>query len=79
MKTIHVEVIEKLIEAKKLEQEALMMLLPKKMQSHLEVISNELKDMACEYITDLAQKLDTQKSTKQNEAKTHGVKKVDIG
>ncbi|GAU76030.1 hypothetical protein [Fusibacter sp. 3D3] len=79
MKAIHIEIIEKLIEAKKLEKEALMMLLPQKMQRHLEVISKELKDMACEYISDLALKQDTQKSTEQNEVKTHGVKKVDIG
>lgn len=79
MKTSHIEIIEKLIEAKKLEKEALMMLLPKKMQGHLEVISNELKDMACEYIADLALNQDSQKTSEQKKAKSHGVKKVDIG
>ena len=79
MKMNNVEIIEKLIEAKKLEKEALMMLFPKKMQGHLEVIGNELKKMACEYIMDLDLKQSEKKSTEKKEAQYHGVKKVDIG
>ncbi len=79
MKATNVEIIEKLIEAKKLEKEALMMLFSKKMQGHLEVIGNELKKMACEYIMDLDLEQSEKKSTEKKEAQYHGVKKVDIG
>jgi len=68
MSTLNAQVIEKLIEAKRLEKEAFMMLLPEKMQKHLEVIGNEVKAMLLDYILDV-----------NEEEKSPKVKKVDIG
>lgn len=57
MGSINVNFFEKMIEAKRLEQEALMMLLPEKMQKHVSVISRELKAMLMESIIDLAERV----------------------
>lgn len=82
MKGINSEVIEKLMEAKRLEKEALMMLLPEKMQGHLEVISNEVKAMVFDYIEDFNKKQEDEschdRAYKKN-SNTSKVKKVDIG
>lgn len=42
---INVAFLEKIMEAKQMEKEALMMLLPDKMKGHLEVIGKEVKAM----------------------------------
>lgn len=69
--------IEKLMAAKQLEKEALMMLLPDKMKSHLDVIGKEVRSMMTEMIQEIftEQPETTEKATDQQSEK---VKKVDI-
>lgn len=69
MSRLNAEVIEKLMEAKRLEKEALMMLVPEKMKGHLEVICGELQAMALELL------LEAQKSPSTQEEKSEKVEK----
>lgn len=52
-----------LIEAKKMEQEAMMMLLPEKMQGHMKVISKEIKAMVFETLMEYASAEDESTAT----------------
>lgn len=54
MKQSTVEFVSKMVEAKKMEQEALMGLLPPKMQQHIKIINKELKAMFIESALDIA-------------------------
>jgi hypothetical protein len=54
MKQSTVEFVNKMIEAKKMEQEAIMGLFPDQMQKHLKTINNELKAMFIESALDIA-------------------------
>ena len=81
MKYVNNEIIEKLIEAKKLEKEALMMLLPEKLQGHLEVIGNEVKAMLLDCVEELNMKDDEKQSANKESNKDKSpskVRKVDI-
>jgi hypothetical protein len=77
--------VEKLIEAKKLECDALMMFVPEKMRSHLEVISNEVKSMLIDIIFETSEDSgngpdDSNSTTKTSKKSSKSkVKKVDIG
>lgn len=67
----HMEFIKKIMEAKRLEHEALMILLPEKMQKHVSVISKELKAMVVESIIDFAEKFDGESSENSSNPQEH--------
>lgn len=70
--------LEKWMEARKLEKEALMMLLPDKLKGHLDVIGKELKAILMECVLDLGtdHKVGTSESDQsRDKGKVH---KVDI-
>ena len=70
------EFIDKMKEAKKLEGEALLLILPEKVRGHVEVIEKEVKSMFLELIADFAM---GKKEQEQNgEATTGRVQKVKI-
>ena len=72
------EFLEKMIEAKKLEKEALMMLFPDKVKGHLEVLGKELKSMMMDCIPDLSTgPVENTSESKRSQGKDK-VKKVDI-
>jgi hypothetical protein len=76
------DIINKLIEAKKLEKDALMMMLPENTKKHLEVIGKEVKEMILECVSDLEKETEindcsNQKKEEQNKDNSN-VKKVNI-
>jgi hypothetical protein len=72
------EFIEKMMEAKKLEKEALMMLLPDKVKGHLEVVGKELKSMLMECVLDSSTRHDENTSESKRSQGKDKVKMVDI-
>jgi hypothetical protein len=66
------EFISKLIEAKKLEKDALMMILPEKTKKHVKAIGKEIKEMFLECVLDL------EKERNSNEKHNSNVKKIKI-
>lgn len=71
--------IDKLLEAKKLEKEALSSLLPGDISKHIDVIGREVRAIVIETFLAMNEKDSTTvKDTEQSQAKPH-VKKVDIG
>lgn len=75
MKIMSREFIEKMMEAKKLEKEALMMLFPDKVKGHLDVVGKELKSMVMECLLDSSTGHTSEAKRSQGKDK---VKKVDI-
>ena len=71
--------MEKMMEAKKLEMEAIMLLLPDKMKGHIEVIGNEVKLMLKECLLDMAAKHGQDTAEASQTPGSSKVKKVDIG
>ncbi|HZK53665.1 MAG TPA: hypothetical protein VFC84_05680 [Desulfosporosinus sp.] len=72
------EFIEKMMEAKKLEKEALMMLFSDKVKVHLDVVGKELKSMLMECLLDSSTgHAETTPEAKRSQGKDK-VKKVDI-
>ena len=72
------EFIEKMMEAKKLEKEALMLLFPDKVKGHLDVIGKELKSMLMECVLDSStEPVEGTSEAKRSQGKDN-VKKVDI-
>ncbi len=69
--------IQKMLQAKKLEAEALLMLVPEKTRAHLEVIGKELGFMLKDCLMDLF--LESDKNAGEKPVAAHGVRKVDIG
>ncbi len=71
--------IDKLLEAKKLEKEALSSLLPGDISKHIDVIGREVRAIVIETFLAMNEKdSTTDKDTEESQAKPH-VKKVDIG
>lgn len=70
--------LEKMLEAKRLEKEALMMILPDNIKGHLEVISREVKAILVEMILDTSTENDQNTKT-GTQPKKNRVNKVDIG
>lgn len=89
MSPINAVTIEKLLEAKRLEKEALLAMLPENMHKHIEVIGKEIKAMVFECLqngyqesSNTQESSKSQETTKQYEAKkvqANRVIKVDIG
>ncbi len=71
--------IEKMLEAKQMEKEALMMLLPANMKGHLEVIVEEVKAMLKDCIFEMNSNGETDSGGDHQSQSKVGVKKVDIG
>ncbi len=71
--------IEKMLEAKKLEKEAIMLLLPDHIKEHINVISMELKAMLVDIILDANVGTGQSSETNSQTEKNNRVKKVDIG
>lgn len=77
---INPEAVEKLIAAKKLEKEAIALLLPPKMMGHLDVIFGELEAMVLETLLERKAREQESSGEKVNNAnKVSKVKKVPIG
>lgn len=72
---MNAEFLEKMAEAKKLEKEALAMLLPEKVQGHLDVIEKEIKEMLREC---LEKKIFGSMGSEKEKEESGKVKKVDI-
>jgi hypothetical protein len=70
------EFVDKMIEAKKLEGEALMMLLPENVRGHVEVIEKEMKAIVVETIAEFA--MDKNKCEKDSDKARNKVHKVEI-
>jgi hypothetical protein len=70
------EFVDKMIEAKKLEGEALMMILPENVRGHVEVIEKEIKAIVVETIAEFA--LDKNKREKDSDKARNKVHKVEI-
>lgn len=60
MKKVPIEAIEKLLEAKQLEKEAMKLLMSDKMQGHLAVIKKEVTGMLLDLLVESAEKQETQ-------------------
>ncbi len=56
MKKTSIQAIEKIIQAKQLENEALMMLVPERYRKHLNVISREMTALLIEAIEDIGER-----------------------
>lgn len=78
MKPTTLIALDKFIQAKKLEKEAILSLLPDHVGKHLEVIHSELKEMFIEIVSDIVLKNDHSKSTDTEKKSDESVKKVDI-
>jgi len=78
MKIMSKEFLEKMMEAKKLEKEALMMLFPDKVVGHLDVVGKELKSMLMECLLDSRKGLVENTSEANRGQGRNKVKKVDI-
>lgn len=76
---INMAFIEKMMEAKQLEKEALMMFLPENMKGHLEVIGKEVKAMMKECILEMVSDHGTDSGGDGQSPSNNKVKKVDIG
>lgn len=70
------EFIDKMKEAKKIEGEALRMILPENVRGHVEVIQQEMKVMLRECMTECAMSMNGQE--KESEAARRKVNKVEI-
>lgn len=70
------EFIDKMIEAKKLEQEALMLILPEKVRGHVEIIEKEIKAIFLECIAECT--VGKSEQDKNSEASNNKVHKVEI-
>lgn len=70
------EFVDKMIEAKKLEGEALMMILPENVRGHVEVIEKEIKAIVVETLAEFA--LDKNKQEKDSDKARNKVHKVEI-
>lgn len=70
--------MEKMMEAKRMELEAIMMLVPDKMKGHLEVIGREVRMMLMDCIMEMYAKHEEDTATKPAPSGSK-VKKVDIG
>ena len=79
MDTRILEAIDTLIQAKKMEKEAIMKLIPDNMKGHLNVIGRELKAMLIEYLQEGDTHKKTTSETEEHKDNTTSVKKVDIG
>ena len=76
---INSDFLQKIIEAKRMEMEAVLMLLPDKMKGHIEVIGQEVGTMVKEFILEAyaGQREDTAKTG--HTTANSKVRKVDIG
>lgn len=70
------EFISKMLQAKKLEKEALKALLPKEVTSHMEVIHHEVKAMAVDLVKEVIKQTGPVSEEKEQSEST--VKKVNI-
>jgi hypothetical protein len=71
--------ITKMMQAKKMEAEVLLLLVPEKVRRHMTVIGKELCSMVMECLTDAFIKPDGTEPDKAKRDTAHGVRKVDIG
>ncbi|MBP7176843.1 MAG: hypothetical protein KBA53_11615 [Thermoclostridium sp.] len=71
--------IQKMIQAKRMEAEALLHLLPEKTRGHMKVIGKELGAMVMECLTEVFIKPEGSEADKMKQDTTQGVRKVDIG
>ncbi|MBN2220802.1 MAG: hypothetical protein JW708_01265 [Vallitaleaceae bacterium] len=84
MSPINAKAIEKLMEAKRLEKEALLSMLPENMQKHIDVIGKEIKAMVVDCFFEESQETHQDPESHKNSEPQKGqatskVKKVDIG
>lgn len=68
------EFLEKMAEAKKLELDAISLLLPNRTKEHIDVIGKEVKSMFMEYIQEVVKN-----DNVSSETSNSNVRKVDIG
>lgn len=68
------EFLEKMAEAKKLELDAILLLLPNRTKEHIDVIGKEVKSMFMEYIQEVVKN-----DNVNSETSNSNVRKVDIG
>lgn len=68
------EFLEKMAEAKKLELDAISLLLPNRTKEHIDVIGKEVKSMFMEYIQEVVKN-----DNVNSETSNSNVRKVDIG
>lgn len=78
MDTRTLEAIDALIQAKKMEKEALMKLIPANMKSHLDIIAGEVKAMLIEVLQESSVHTETASKAEEHKDKPTSVKKVDI-
>lgn len=74
-----IKAIDQLLEAKKLEKEALATLLPGDMTKHLEIIGKEVRAMILETLIALNKSDTTETQPSETQKTKSGVTKVDIG
>lgn len=70
--------IQKIIQAKKMEVEALMSLLPETAQDHMKVIGKELTSMLAECLTDKSSNQEESQREKSKNQPKSGIRKVGI-
>lgn len=70
--------IQKMIQAKRMEAEALLLLVPEKTREHIKVIGTELGSMVMECLTDVFIKPDGAEPGKAKNDTAQAVRKVDI-
>lgn len=74
----NIEFLEKIIEAKKMEIEAVGLLFPQRTKEHLNIIGKEVKEMIKECICDTCNSEKDCQKNNVHEQKNNGVKKVEI-
>ncbi len=71
--------IQKMMQAKRMEAEALLLLVPEKAREHMTVIGKELRSMVMECLAEVFIKPDEAEPDKVKREPVHEVRKVDIG
>ena len=71
--------IQKMIQAKRMEAEALLLLVPEKARGHMKVIGNEIGAMLLDCLAEVVKKPDGSEPGKVKLESTQAVRKVDIG
>lgn len=71
--------IQKMLQAKRMEAEALLLLVPEKVRGHMKVIGKELGSMVMECLNEVFIRPDGSEPDKMKREPEHGVRKVDIG
>lgn len=77
-KTDTMAFMQKMMQAKQTEAEALMLLIPKQARGHMKVIGKELNSMIEEYLTNTFLKQEENEQEKTRETSKSGIRKVGI-